>query len=170
MTPCQAGCLEQQDQAHHIFCQRLAHTDCVGAQQLELQYRQVRFGYSGIGQLAKASVHAVDRRAAISGLLHQCRAVANALAAGSIKLNRQALWAAQPAQLRQTQLARNEQFMRHLALSDHRQIQAVVSRALFGNVVARVRVAHHASGRVVEQHPAQFFCCFKSAVGDDHHT
>src|SRR6476469_1591321 len=53
---------------------------------------------------------------------------------------------------------------------EHRQIKALLARAVDGDLVAGVSVAHHAGSGVVPQHPLESPCGVVRAVGDDHHS
>ena len=106
----QAGGLEQQDQPHHRFRHRLADADRVRSQQLELQDGQVIPGNARGGQLAEAGVDAIDRRIALGRFAHQFGACSHAGTAGRSQLDDDALAAAQAPQLRERQLAGDDDF------------------------------------------------------------
>ena len=92
------------------FRHRLADADRVRSQQLELQHGQVIPGDAGSGQLAEAGVDAIDRRIAFGRFAHQFGACAHAGAAGRIELDDDTLAAAQAPQLRERQLAGDDDF------------------------------------------------------------
>lgn len=52
---------------------------------------------------------------------------------------------------------------------DHRQVQALLFGTINGNLVTRIRVAHHAGCRVVMQHASNTCRRFVGTVTDDDH-
>jgi hypothetical protein len=150
----QAGGLQQQNQAHHRFAHGLAHAHGVRAQQLELQRGQVFTRNALDGQLAKAGVDAIDGGIALGGLLHQCGAGTDARAAGGsrchlrrVGLHRRRSWASVSWPGMMTSSVKG-----HPSIGRLRWFSLAHG---FGDVIARIGMAHHAGGRVVEQHAAQ---------------
>jgi len=61
------------------------------------------------------------------------------------------------------------QFLRLFA-GDHRQVKPLLFRAINGDLVTGIGMAHDAGARVVVQHAGNPFGRFVGAVTDDHHA